>query len=253
MNNTGRKSPGHDNAPKARLGRPRKKPDYDKDQTIQELIAKATELFEEPYDDREERSSDAPTVADVAREMKTTRIRIRKLLITAGYFSTAASRKVQQLAGEGLSEQEICEKTGLKRASVHSYLPYEKGVYNLEELSLNAELCRRFRTRKQVCKQLADNLDSEDSIEYLWKTIQAFESYTFSDGEGSRIKYHIDCDELCFGNTRVCRRTVVEAYRTIRRMQQQNGCVNSPDCMDCCGARELYQVFLRFGICEKSF
>ena len=38
--------------------------------------------------------------------------------------------------------------TGLSRASIHSYLPYTKGIYNAAELSLNAERCRTYKIRQ---------------------------------------------------------------------------------------------------------
>ena len=45
---------------KTRRGRPEKKPDYCKEKMIGDLIAKAVELFREPYDDRDVRAKDAP-------------------------------------------------------------------------------------------------------------------------------------------------------------------------------------------------
>ena len=72
---------------KAKCGRPKKKPDYDRDKEIEAFQAKAVELFGEPYDDRIERSEDAPSIRDVARAMDTTPLRVRKMLVTAGVYS----------------------------------------------------------------------------------------------------------------------------------------------------------------------
>lgn len=91
--NIGQKSPGGRNSPKrAKRGRPKKDPELVleekeqaleiRDQKIRELLDRAVELFEIPYDDRDERPPDAPTISYVAEEMKTTRLRVRKLLIT---------------------------------------------------------------------------------------------------------------------------------------------------------------------------
>ena len=54
-------------------------------ESMKQLIARAAELFEEPYDDREQREDWLPSVRAVAEEMNTTVLRVRKLLITAGY------------------------------------------------------------------------------------------------------------------------------------------------------------------------
>ena len=122
------------NAPR---GRPRKKPGYDKEKNINELLSQAVNLFGVPFDDRDERPSDAPTISAVADEMKTSRMRVRKLLITADFYSSEMSRRVQELQRKGYSISKISEQTGLGRAAVHSYLPYpcfnsgSKGIYNL--------------------------------------------------------------------------------------------------------------------------
>ena len=109
----------------------------DKKKTIEELLLKATSLFGEPYDDRGFRSPDAPTIASVAEQMGTTAVRVRKLLITADFFSTSVSRKVIELHRAGFTMKQIMERTGLGEASVYSYLPYSKGVYNLEDATLS--------------------------------------------------------------------------------------------------------------------
>ena len=43
-------------------GRPNKKPGYDREKEIQDLIDKTVKLFEVPYDDRFERSLGAPSI-----------------------------------------------------------------------------------------------------------------------------------------------------------------------------------------------
>ena len=108
MNDFGPKRPMSEDAPcasegveKAKRGRPKKKPDYDRDKEIEAFQARAVELFGEPYDDRIERSKDAPSIRDVAAAMDTTPLRVRKMLVTAGVYSTRLSREVQKLYEEG--------------------------------------------------------------------------------------------------------------------------------------------------------
>ena len=152
---------------KAKRGRPKKKPDYDREKEIEALQQKVIDLFGEPFDDRVERSEAAPSIREIAKALDTTPLTVRKILVTTGYYSTKVSRKVQELYEQGCTIQEIMEQTGLKRASVHGYLPYTKGNYNLPELPLNAErrrvygegllsasgLCRKSirRMRRSVC------------------------------------------------------------------------------------------------------
>lgn len=59
---------------------------------IGDLITKAVELFREPYDDRDVRAKDAPKIIEVAEAMNITQIKVRKMLITAEYYSSDLSR-----------------------------------------------------------------------------------------------------------------------------------------------------------------
>ena len=152
--------------PRAKRGRPKKKPDYDLEQNINSLLATAVSLFEVPYDDRVERPEDAPTITHVAEKMNTSRMRARKLLITAGYYSTETSRKIQELYEQGSSIQEIGERLNLGRSAVHNVLPYKKGVYKLPDPTLNAEQCQQFQRRKKACENLRAHLD-EDQCQQL--------------------------------------------------------------------------------------
>lgn len=106
---------------KAKRGRPKKKPDYDREKEIEALQQKVIDLFGEPFDDRVERSEAAPSIREIAKALDTTPLTVRKMLITAGYYSTKHSREVQELYEQGCTIQEIMDQTGLKRASVHGY------------------------------------------------------------------------------------------------------------------------------------
>ena len=66
---------GPEGLEKAKGGRPKKKPGYDREREMQSLIQQAAALFEEPFDDRKERSRDLPTISSVAEKMNTSRIR----------------------------------------------------------------------------------------------------------------------------------------------------------------------------------
>lgn len=125
-------------ATKTRCGRPKKKPQYDKTEKMQEEFDKVVALFAKPYDDRLERSYDAPSLNEVANKLGMTTIHVRKMLIIAGYYSTEASCKVQELHETGHTVPEIMDATGLRDASIYSYLPYSKGVYNFPDPTLCA-------------------------------------------------------------------------------------------------------------------
>ena len=74
-----------------------------------------------PFDDRKNKVHD-PSLNAMAAKYNLNVLKVRKLLITAGAYSTVTSRGIAKLAKEGLTVKEISDKTGLSRASVGSPL-----------------------------------------------------------------------------------------------------------------------------------
>lgn len=99
------------------MSRPKKKPNYNPDQVMQEFMAAVADAFGS-YDDREDTTF--PGLNAVATEFGITALKARKLLITAGVYSTALSRQVAELNAGGTKVDQIMKITGLSRASVHS-------------------------------------------------------------------------------------------------------------------------------------
>ena len=239
---------GQDSSKRAKRGRPKKRPEYDREREIDNLVQQAVTLFELPFDDRDERPPDAPSINHVSLEMSISRVKVRKLLITAGYYSSIASREIQGLHDIGLPIEQISERTGLKKQTVNSLLPYRKGVYNLEDPPRYAEKCRIFRKRKEACALLAEHLDEKDCSQVLWEAILAFEHYPFRMEDGSKVEYKIDCEQFCMGDKIYSRKEIEESYHRIRAILLSDGYINKENCR-CC--EELYTVFLRIGACNR--
>ena len=96
------------------MPRSKKKPDYDAEQVLQDLISAVLDSY------------NTPTAGDkykalklVAEELNITPLKVRKLLITAGEYRTSSSTRVAALYAEGKTIAQIQEITQLGRASVH--------------------------------------------------------------------------------------------------------------------------------------
>ena len=126
------------------MPRSKKKPNYNPNQVMRDFMLAVADAFGF-YDDRMDNT--APGLNAVAAEFGITALKARKLLITAGVYSTALYRGIAGLAAAGYKIEQIMKETGLGRASVHSYLPYTKIPYNLAELSVNAERIRLYVSR----------------------------------------------------------------------------------------------------------
>ncbi|WP_303837433.1 hypothetical protein [Ruminococcus flavefaciens] len=212
---------------KNRVGRPRLKPDYDRTSEIEDLIFTAVSLFNIPYDDRQPRDDDAPSLNEVAEEMEITTVKTRKLLISGGVYSTELSRKVQEMEKAGMRIEEIVEKTRLKQSSVYSYLPYLKGAYKLPDPTLYAEQTRRFRARKKAVAELKDRHGYPNEMDCLWNCVIAFEGYRFVYGV-EPFKYTVNESSILIHNKKIDRETIEKAYKAVlggKLVSSELGCI----------------------------
>ena len=153
---------------------PKKHPDYDPVALSKEMITQMAEAFGR-YDDRKGRARQRMTLNEAAALFGITSLKARKILITAGVYSTAVSREVQDLYRNGRRVAEIGRMLNLSRASVHSYLPYSKMIYKMDPLSTTAERELLYRKRKKAKAALAHAVTEEN----LWSALEIFQQYPF--------------------------------------------------------------------------
>ena len=135
----------------------------------------------------------------VAAEFEITALKARKLLITAGVYSTTLSRQVAELKAAGADIDQIMVATGLSRASVHSYLPYTKLPYNMAELSANAERVKMYRERKRRCAEFctgAQTTSTSEAEEALWEVLELLQGCIFYTTKGLKFRYTIKGGEM---------------------------------------------------------
>lgn len=241
------------------MGRHKKKTE-DPVESMQQLVEQAMSLFEAPYDDRNGRKDELPSLRSVADKMGTTILRVRKLLITANYYSTEMSRRIHELAEQGYAMKEIMDETELGRASVYSYLPYQGLAFNLDQSTVNADRLKLFRRRKKATDELIKHLGRSDVEEYLWKAIVLFENYPFSTMKGLRFSYKIKRGrtglptgeiEIDRKEKTITRATINLTFHKVMNLQRNEGYVSGPRF---CGfeASYLYPLFLRFGVVRRE-
>ena len=162
------------------MSRPKKKPNYNPHQIMQAFMDAIADAFGS-YDDRDDDT--APGLNAVADEFGITSLKARKLLITAGVYSTALSRQIAKLYSNGAKIEQIMKITELSRASVHSYLPYMKIPYNLAELSANAERIRLYRERKRRCEEFCSRAGRITAANRMTAKEQADNGCESNDGK----------------------------------------------------------------------
>ena len=121
-------------------GRKKRKPEYDAGKRLKEQLDVAVVLYNSEMS--------LQTIADA---LSLNPIKVRKLLITAGIYESDVAKMVQRTFSnyrETRSYKDAVLSTAsalkLSKASVTSYLPYEKGVYfpreaPVEKISVGAE------------------------------------------------------------------------------------------------------------------
>ena len=161
------------------------------EKVFQEYLDCVVDCFGAPYDDREATTENA-SLRSVCEEFGISIPKTRKLLITAGVFSTDVSRRVEELSAAGRSLEEIMAQTGLSRSSVSSYLPYQKAPYNMAESSRHAADSRKYRERKKAVRHLHEQISAGDEAEdALWQAVIAYQDYPFRTSSGLPFSYTV--------------------------------------------------------------
>ena len=165
-------------------GRKKLKPEYDAGENLKEQMESAVALYEEDC-----------SLRSIAEALTLNPIKVRTLLITAGVYESDVAEKVQDTFEEYRETQNYKEAIlstantlQLSKASVTSYLPYQKGVYfpstaDKEKISVGAKRRRRYRAVRK--------LSSEPTEEHLWETVLLYSGVRFKTYSGLPFTYEI--------------------------------------------------------------
>ena len=159
------------------------KPEYDAGKNLKEQMESAVELYDSEM-----------SLQSIADALNLNPIKVRKLLITAGVYESDVAEKVKNTFEEYRETRDY--KTSilttsstlqLSKASVTSYLPYQKGVYfpstAKEKISVGAERQRRYRAMKWW------RVDPTE--ENFWSVVLAYAGVKFKTYSGLSFTYEI--------------------------------------------------------------
>ena len=235
-------------------GRKKLKPKYDAGKNLKEQMDAAVALYEEEC-----------SLQSIADALALNPIKVRKLLITAGVYESEMVEKVQDTFEKYRKTQNYktsilstAAVLGLSKASVTSYLPYEKGVYfpstaDKEKISVGAERQRRYRAVRK--------LRTEPTEEHLWEVVLLYAGVRFKTYSGLPFTYEIrkgrngqytkelwidrreDSKSLAWSS-------VLLALGNIKKVGEV---VERPKALgDIRGVTYIYGMFYRFGLIDVS-
>ena len=164
-------------------GRKKLKPKYDAGKNLKEQMDAAVALYNSEM-----------SLQAIGDALNLNPIKVRKLLITADVYESDMAKKVKSTFEEYRETQDY--KTSiistsstlqLSKASVTSYLPYQKGVYypstEKEKISVGAERQRRYRAIKRW--------RGDPTEENFWSVVVAYVGVKFKTYSGLPFTYEI--------------------------------------------------------------
>ncbi len=92
------------------------------------------------------------SVQETAKKLGTYPIKVRRVLITEGLWSSKTSIQIGSLYARGLSTAEIAKQLHISEKNVQSYLPYRRGQYGGDSRSSDAVRSEEYRERMLVAE-----------------------------------------------------------------------------------------------------
>ena len=233
-------------------GRKKLKPEYNAGKNLKDQIDAAVALYEE--------DCSLQSIADV---LNLNPIKVRKLLITAGVYESEVAEKVQDTFERYRKTQDYktsilstATVLGLSKASVTSYLPYEKGVYfpntaDKEKISVGAERQRRYRAVRK--------LRTEPTEEHLWEVVLLYAGVRFKTYSGLPFIYEIRkgrngqyTKELWIDRRENSKSLAWSSVRlALGHIKKVGEVVERPKALgDIRGVTYIYGMFYRFGLTD---
>ena len=230
-------------------GRKKLKPEYDAGKNLKEQMERAVALYDSEMS--------LQTIGDA---LNLNPIKVRKLLITAGVYESEVAEKVKDTFEKYRETQDYktsilstAKALNLSKASVTSYLPYQKGVYftstEKDKISVGAERQRRYRAMKRW--------RSDPTEENFWGVVVAYAGVKFKTYSGLPFSYEIKkgrngeyTKELCIDRWEKSKSlawsSVLLALGNIK-----GEVVDRPKALgDIRGMTYIYGMFYRFGLID---
>ena len=233
-------------------GRKKLKPEYDAGKNLKEQMESAVELYDSEM-----------SLQAIGDALNLNPIKVRKLLITAGVYESDVAEKVQDTFEEYRETQDYktsilstAKALNLSKASVTSYLPYNKGVYfpstaEKEKISIGAERQRRYRATKK--------LRAAPTEEHLWNVVLLYQKVRFKTYSGLPFSYEVrkgrsgEYTKELWIDRRENSKSLAwsSVLLALSNVKEVGAVVDRPKALgDIRGVTYIYGMFYRFGVID---
>lgn len=99
------------------------------------------------------------SIAEIAKKLHTTQVRVQRVLITEGLWTSKRTRQIAEMRMQGMSIPEIAELLGKDEKTIQTFLPYSRGQYGRNETTESVK-SKDYRDRMQTA---ATNMVKEEA------------------------------------------------------------------------------------------
>ena len=233
-------------------GRKKLKPEYDAGKNLKEQMDAAVALYNSEM-----------SLQAIGEELGLNPIKVRKLLITAGVYESEVAEKVQATFEEYRETQDYktsilstANALQLSKASITSYLPYQKGVYfpstEKDKISVGAERQRRYRAMKQW--------RADPTEESFWGVVLTYAGVKFKTYSGLPFSYKIkkgrngEYTKELWIDRREKSKSLAWSSIVLALKNIKGEVVDRPKALgDIRGMTYIYGMFYRFGLIDVPY
>ena len=103
------------------------------------------------------------SIAEIARKLGTSQVRVQRVLITEGLWTSKRTEQIAELKAQGLSVEQIAEQLGKDVKTIQTFLPYSRGQYGKSETD-DAARSKEYRDRMHAAAEGMIAKDEQSTI-----------------------------------------------------------------------------------------
>ena len=119
------------------------------------------------------------SVLKTSRTLSVSEVKVRRVLLTEGLWSSRTSLQVQHYYNQNMTASQIARLLHTTEKAVQQYMPYERGMYNKEDRTTDAQHSAIYRERMRRAKEKALKKAARMAEEEGWKEMNS--EYTQRD------------------------------------------------------------------------
>lgn len=159
-----------------------------------EEVEKIKKTYAETAKAETERKDGKGSILKTAAALHLSTIKVRRVLITEGLWSSRSSVEIGKLKAAGMSTAQIAEKLHMTEKNVQAYMPYEGGVYGEESQNAVDSRKSRDKTRGKNNIEVVENVEGSKPNMEAENTTETKKPLTTHD----MLKYAVDCGKMLF-------------------------------------------------------